>query len=108
MVLLTNSDTSSFKLECTPIRNGVGVARTSDKPAGSSGMYTWAYRNGNIRAASARHAAASRAAASDTNSTLCSLITANQRVTELWIPENKIHKFHYNFCGSTYFYTSYI
>ena len=64
----------------------MGVANTSARPAGSSGMYTWAYLKGNIRAARALQTAESRAAASDTSRTLCSLITAHHSVTELWIP----------------------
>lgn len=88
----TKSSTSSSKDECTPIKKGVGVFRTSAKTAGKSGMYTWAYLNGNISADRARHASDSREYALDLNRTLCSVITPHHKVTTFWIPEKTTYK----------------
>lgn len=47
--MFTCSETSVLREACTPIKNGVGVDKTSTKPAGNNGIYTWLYLNGYIR-----------------------------------------------------------
>ena len=53
-MILTSSATSCFKELCTPMMKGVGVLRTSTKAAGKSGIYTWVYLKGYIKAVRAR------------------------------------------------------